>query len=66
MKQRVEAVARLSGVIEDGACGQISQEPGRPIQAEGGLNFLDLRQEKNNWRSAWMGVGEAHSSEEAG
>ncbi len=53
-------------MIEDGACGQISWEPGRPIQAEGGLTDLKLRREKNNRWSAWMGVGEAHSSEEAG
>ncbi len=66
MKQRVEAIVRLSGVIEDGACGQISWEPGRPIQAEGGWTDLKLRREKNNRWSAWMGVGEAHSSEEAG
>ena len=26
-------------MIEDGACGQISKEPGRPIQAEEGLTF---------------------------
>ncbi len=52
--------------MEDGACGQISGEPGRPIQAEGGSICLKLRREKNNRRRVWMGVGEAHSSEEAG
>lgn len=32
MKEQVQATVGLPGVIEDGACREIVQEPGRPVR----------------------------------
>jgi hypothetical protein len=63
-KQQANALAGPSGVVGDSARGKISQEPGRPSRV--GAKATNVRRENITVGTALKGVGEAHSSVEAG
>ena len=54
-----------SGVIGDGACGSISQEPGRPNGMSSAHHGIQRRTGIHNGSAVPLGVGGVHSSEEA-
>jgi hypothetical protein len=64
VKQQAQATSGPSGVVGDSARGKSSRGAWEALS--GGSRSDQRTMGRHNRRAAWQGVGEAHSSEEAG